>query len=126
MLYMVRLDQGSTIGATSPAPAVRIRFGLFDGLPRHPIDLIADFVPVLGKADDAIILVAVLRLDRPARRIRPVRAHWTGIDDGFGTLCKAADLTAAEGSATTADPAQGRCRSAEGRYRQEQRWKESR
>jgi uncharacterized membrane protein YkvA (DUF1232 family) len=95
--------------ATDPAQprAVRIRLGLLMAYLAIPIDLIPDFVPVLGYADDAIIVVAVLRSVVRQVGIDQVRAHWTGTDDGFNALCKAAGLTGGEsnGSTTTADQA---------------------
>lgn len=53
-----------------------------------PIDLIPDFIPVLGYADDAIIVTVVLR--RVARRvgIDALRGHWPGTEDGFFALCR--------------------------------------
>ena len=49
--------------ATDPAQprGVRIRLGLLVLYLAVPIDLIPDFIPVLGYADDAIIVTAVLR-----------------------------------------------------------------
>ena len=73
-----------------------------------PIDLIPDFVPVLGYADDAIIVVSVLRSVVRRVGIDQLRAHWTGTD-GFNALCKAAGLTGnryrSNGSTTTAEQA---------------------
>ena len=40
---------------------VRVRLALLLGYLAIPVDLIPDFVPVLGYADDAIIVTAVLR-----------------------------------------------------------------
>ncbi len=57
-----------------------------------PIDLIPDFIPVLGYADDAIIVCAVLRVI--VRRARPeaVRRHWPGTEDGLAALWRVAGL----------------------------------
>lgn len=57
-----------------------------------PIDLIPDFLPVIGVADDAIVLVLVLRL--VARRVGATRihAHWRGTAQGFITLTWLAGL----------------------------------
>jgi hypothetical protein len=58
-----------------------------------PIDLIPDFLPVIGYADDAIIVVAfVLRSAVRRTRVTAVRAHWPGIDDGFAALSRLAGL----------------------------------
>jgi uncharacterized membrane protein YkvA (DUF1232 family) len=48
-------------GDRSLARDVRIRLWLVLGYLAIPIDLVPDFVPVLGYADDAIIVTAVLR-----------------------------------------------------------------
>ena len=51
-----------------------------------PIDLVPDFIPVLGYADDAIVVAWVLR--SVVRRVGTdaVRARWPGTDDGFAAL----------------------------------------
>ena len=45
-----------------------------------PIDLIPEFVPVLGYADDAIIVTAVLRSVVRGADLDAIRAHWPGTD----------------------------------------------
>ncbi|WP_030456687.1 YkvA family protein [Herbidospora cretacea] len=62
---------------------VRVRLGLLLVYLAVPIDLIPDFVPVLGYADDAIVVVAVLRSVVRRAGLPAVRAHWPGTDDGF-------------------------------------------
>jgi uncharacterized membrane protein YkvA (DUF1232 family) len=51
-----------------------------------PIDVIPDFIPVLGYADDVIITSIVLR--RLVRRAGPekLREHWPGTADGLAQL----------------------------------------
>ncbi len=51
-----------------------------------PIDLIPDFVPVIGYADDAIVVVVALRFairhaGRPA-----IERHWPGTPEGLRSL----------------------------------------
>jgi len=53
---------------------VRIRLGALLAYLALPIDLIPDFIPVLGYADDAIIVTAVLRSAAPRGRRRHPRA----------------------------------------------------
>ncbi|AGM05806.1 DUF1232 domain-containing protein [Amycolatopsis keratiniphila] len=67
---------------------VRIRLALLLAYLALPLDLVPDFIPVLGYADDAIIVVLVLR--GVVRRAGPatVRAHWPGTDDGFDALAR--------------------------------------
>jgi uncharacterized membrane protein YkvA (DUF1232 family) len=71
---------------------VRIRLGLLLVYLAIPIDLIPDFIPVLGYADDAIIVVAVLRSTVRRAGLGAVRAHWPGTDDGFAAVCRLAGL----------------------------------
>ena len=51
-----------------------------------PIDLIPEFIPVLGALDDVVVAVLVLRYVR--RRLGPgaLRERWSGSDAGFGLL----------------------------------------
>jgi len=72
--------------------AVRVRLGLVLAYLAVPIDLIPDFVPVLGYADDAIIVTAVLRGVVRRAGIDAVRAHWPGNDDGFTALTRLTGL----------------------------------
>jgi uncharacterized membrane protein YkvA (DUF1232 family) len=60
-----------------------------------PIDLVPDFIPVLGYADDAIIVTAVLRGVVRRAGIAAVRAHWPGTDDGFAALVRLTGIGAA-------------------------------
>jgi len=71
---------------------VRIRLSLLLAYLAMPFDLIPDFVPVLGYADDAIIVTAVLRSVVRRAGIDAVRVHWPGSDDGFHALCRLTGL----------------------------------
>ena len=84
-------------GDKSLPTGVRIRLALLLAYLAMPFDLIPDFVPVLGYADDAIIVTAVLRSVVRRAGIDAVRAHWPGSDDGFAALCR---LTGLNGSAS--------------------------
>ena len=55
---------------------VRIRLALLLAYLAIPIDLIPDFVPVLGYADDAIIATAVLRSVVRRAGLEAVRVQW--------------------------------------------------
>jgi uncharacterized membrane protein YkvA (DUF1232 family) len=74
---------------------VRIRLGALLVYLAVPIDLIPDFIPVLGYADDAIIVTAVLRSVVRRAGIGAVRAHWPGTDDGFAALARLTGLPGA-------------------------------
>jgi uncharacterized membrane protein YkvA (DUF1232 family) len=71
---------------------VRVRLGLLLAYLALPIDLVPDFVPIVGYADDAIIVTAVLRGVVRRSGIERVRAHWPGTDDGFAALAKITGL----------------------------------
>lgn len=71
---------------------VRIRLGLLLAYLAMPIDLIPDFIPVLGYADDAIVVTAVLRGVVRRAGIDAVRAHWPGTDDGFAAVARLTGL----------------------------------
>ncbi len=73
---------------------MRVRLGLLLVYLASPIDVIPDFVPVLGYADDAIIVTAVLRSVVRRAGIDAVRAHWPGTADGFSALCRLTGLPA--------------------------------
>lgn len=71
---------------------VRIRLWLLLGYLALPIDLIPDFIPVLGYADDAIVVAMVLR--SVVRRAGPeaLIRHWPGTPGGLAALRRATRL----------------------------------
>ncbi|MFV8048184.1 YkvA family protein [Mycobacterium sp. 48b] len=71
---------------------VRIRLALLVVYLALPIDLIPDFIPVLGYADDAIIVTVVLRSVVRHAGLDAVRTHWPGTDDGFDALVRLTGL----------------------------------
>jgi uncharacterized membrane protein YkvA (DUF1232 family) len=71
---------------------VRARlWGLFAYL-AVPFDLIPDFIPIVGYADDAILVAVVLRSVVRRAGMEAVRRHWSGTDDGFAALARIAGL----------------------------------
>jgi uncharacterized membrane protein YkvA (DUF1232 family) len=48
-----------------------------------PFDLVPDFIPVLGYADDAIIVAAVLRWVVRQAGVEAVRRQWPGTNEVF-------------------------------------------
>jgi uncharacterized membrane protein YkvA (DUF1232 family) len=71
---------------------VRVRLWLLLAYLASPVDLVPDFIPVLGYADDAIIVTAVLRGVVRRAGLEAVRAHWPGTDDGFAVLVRLTGL----------------------------------
>ncbi|HLA65781.1 MAG TPA: YkvA family protein, partial [Candidatus Saccharimonadales bacterium] len=51
-----------------------------------PIDLIPEFVPVLGPLDDVVVAVLVLRYVRRKVGLEELRSRWPGTPDGFALL----------------------------------------
>jgi uncharacterized membrane protein YkvA (DUF1232 family) len=77
------------LAADSNVPrAARVRLVLLLGYLAIPFDLVPDFVPVLGYADDAIIVSLVLRSVVRRAGAPLVRRHWPGTDDGLTALAR--------------------------------------
>jgi uncharacterized membrane protein YkvA (DUF1232 family) len=70
---------------TAPTGARLVIAGLFIWLV-SPIDLIPEFIPVVGPFDDVIVAVLALRYIRRRLGIEDLRRRWSGSDDGFGVL----------------------------------------
>lgn len=71
---------------------VRVRLWLLLIYLALPIDLIPDVIPVIGYADDAIIVALALR--SVARRCGPqtLRRHWPGSSAGLAAVLRAAGI----------------------------------
>ena len=81
--------------AVDPALPRRIRIALFVvfAFAVSPIDLMPDAIPLIGLADDVIIIGLVLRwVARTAGR-DALAMHWPGTPDGFAALCWLCGLT---------------------------------
>jgi uncharacterized membrane protein YkvA (DUF1232 family) len=77
------------LAADSNVPrAARVRLVLLLGYLAIPFDLVPDFVPVLGYADDAIIVSLVLHSVVRRAGAPLVRRHWPGTDDGLAALAR--------------------------------------
>lgn len=57
-----------------------------------PIDLVPDFVPVAGYADDALVVLLALRIVTRRAGVEAVERHWPGTDDGLVALKRLAGL----------------------------------
>lgn len=65
---------------------VRVRLWLLLGYLALPIDLVPDFIPVLGYADDAIVVALVLRSVVRRAGADAVMRHWPGTPEGLAAL----------------------------------------
>jgi uncharacterized membrane protein YkvA (DUF1232 family) len=52
----------------------------------NPIDLIPEFIPVLGPLDDVVVAVIVLRYTRRRLGDTELRTRWPGTDHGYALL----------------------------------------
>jgi uncharacterized membrane protein YkvA (DUF1232 family) len=52
----------------------------------NPIDLIPEFIPVLGPLDDVVVAILVLRYVRRRLGEGELRRRWTGTADGYDLL----------------------------------------
>ena len=57
-----------------------------------PIDLVPDFVPVVGYADDAVIVALVLRSVVRRAGEDALRQHWPGSAQGLDVLLQLAGV----------------------------------
>jgi len=53
-----------------------------------PIDLIPEFIPVLGPLDDVVVAVVAMRYVRRRVGVDDLRGRWSGTDDGFALLLR--------------------------------------
>ncbi|TLM82656.1 DUF1232 domain-containing protein [Pseudarthrobacter sp. NamE2] len=72
------------------AVGIRVRLVLLLAYLLSPIDLVPDFVPVIGYADDAVIVALVLRSVIKRAGAEAVRRHWPGTAAGLDIILKAA------------------------------------
>jgi uncharacterized membrane protein YkvA (DUF1232 family) len=78
----------SVIGDRSAPPDVRlVLVGLLAWI-LSPIDLIPEFIPVLGPIDDVVVAVVAMRYVRRRVGVEDLRRRWTGTDDGFALLVR--------------------------------------
>jgi uncharacterized membrane protein YkvA (DUF1232 family) len=71
---------------------VRVVLGLLVVYLLSPIDLIPDFIPVLGYADDAIVVVLALRFAIRRAGAAAVERHWPGRPDGLAAVLRLAGI----------------------------------
>jgi uncharacterized membrane protein YkvA (DUF1232 family) len=55
-----------------------------------PLDLVPDFIPIVGQLDDAIIVAVVLRTVLRAAGTDLIREHWPGPETSLRTLLRLA------------------------------------
>ena len=89
---VIRLFRRLAADSTLPT-GVRVRMALLTGYLVMPVDLVPDFIPVVGYADDALLVIwAVRSITRTAGRDALDR-HWPGTPEGLRALKLLAGLT---------------------------------
>ena len=76
----------------SVAVGVRVRLALLLVYLASPIDLVPDFIPVIGYADDVVIVALVLRSVVARAGADAVRRHWPGTPEGLAVMLRLAGL----------------------------------
>jgi uncharacterized membrane protein YkvA (DUF1232 family) len=61
-----------------------------------PIDLIPEFIPVLGPLDDVVVAIVALRFVRRRVGVAGMRARWPGSDAGFALLGRVVGFSAGD------------------------------
>jgi uncharacterized membrane protein YkvA (DUF1232 family) len=100
LLYRLAADPSSPRG-------VKIRIWLALAYLAIPIDLVPDFLPIIGYADDAIIVCIVLRSVVRLAGADRIRRHWPGSDNGLVLVLRIAGLPA--GFSSRDLPTAGHC-----------------
>jgi uncharacterized membrane protein YkvA (DUF1232 family) len=91
---LLRLLRRLLADGTLPA-GLRIRLALLLAYLLSPIDLVPDFVPVIGYADDAIIVALVLRSVIAHAGQDALHRHWPGSPEGLQLILRLAGPGAA-------------------------------
>lgn len=78
------------------ARGIRARLILLLVYLASPIDLVPDFLPVIGYADDAIIVALVLRSVIRTAGNRPLERHWPGTPAGLALIQRLAGTAATQ------------------------------
>ncbi|MGA8846704.1 MAG: DUF1232 domain-containing protein [Nocardioides sp.] len=66
----------------------RWRLWLLLGYLLFPIDLVPDFLPVIGYADDAVVIALVLRSVARVAGVEALEQHWPGTPEGLAAVLR--------------------------------------
>src|SRR5437868_4568050 len=86
---LVRLFAGLVRDPRVPLPA-KIVVGLASLWIASPIDLIPEFIPVIGSVDDAIVAVIAIRVVLAFTSVDVLREHWHGDPRTFDRMLRVA------------------------------------
>jgi uncharacterized membrane protein YkvA (DUF1232 family) len=88
---VVRLLRRLAADPTLPR-GVRVRLWLLLAYLALPFDLVPDFIPVIGYADDAVVVAFALRSVVRHAGTGALERHWPGTPDGLAAVCRLAGL----------------------------------
>lgn len=88
---VVRLLRRLAADPTLPR-GVRLRLTLLVGYLLLPIDVVPDFVPVIGYADDAVVVALALRSVVRVAGPEALARHWPGTREGLAVLHRLAGI----------------------------------
>lgn len=71
---------------------VRVRLWLLMAYLLMPVDVVPDFIPVVGYADDAVVVALVLRSVVRRAGVDALQRHWPGTAEGLATVQRLAGL----------------------------------
>jgi uncharacterized membrane protein YkvA (DUF1232 family) len=83
----LRLIRGLIADGSVPLDVRAVLVGLLLWL-ISPIDLIPDFIPVLGTLDDVVVSIVALRYARRRLGLDELHRRWAGTEAGFDTLTR--------------------------------------
>lgn len=84
---VVRLVRRLAADRTLPG-GVRVRLWLLLGYLVMPVDLVPDVIPVIGWADDAVVVALTLRSVICVAGLEALDRHWPGTPDGLAALLR--------------------------------------
>ena len=88
---LIRLLRRLLADGTLPA-GVRVRVALLVAYLVMPFDLVPDVVPVIGYADDAVVVALVLRSVVRRAGVEALRRHWPGTPQGLDVVLSLAGV----------------------------------
>jgi uncharacterized membrane protein YkvA (DUF1232 family) len=75
---------------------VRVKLGLLLAYLLFPLDLVPDFLPVIGYADDVVVLALALRSVVRSAGPSALRRHWPGTPSGLAVVERLAGIRATD------------------------------
>jgi uncharacterized membrane protein YkvA (DUF1232 family) len=84
---LVRMLRSIVRDPSSPMDVRLVLVGLLVWI-LSPIDLIPEFIPVLGPLDDVVVSIVALRYVRRRVGVSAMHDRWPGTEDGFALLGK--------------------------------------